>query len=178
MPDIKKTDLEGVLLIRLSCFKDHRGVYLETYNEKAYKKAGIRVKFKQDDYSMSKKNVLRGIHGDNETWKLITCPYGEIYLVIVDCRKSSSNFSKWWSFVISDENNMQVLVPPGYGVSHLVLSDIAIFQYKQSTYYNPRKQFTYQWNDPRFKISWPVDNPILSQRDKLGHYVTNRSKNV
>ena len=73
--------------------------------------------------------------------------------------------------MLSDVNRLQILVPPKYGNAHLILSDKAIFHYKQSTHYNPAKQFTYKWNDPKFNIWWPIKNPILSQRDEEGHYV-------
>ena len=169
--EIFETTLENVLLIKLDIFEDHRGEYVETYNEELYRKKGIDIKFVQDDISVSTKNVLRGIHGDSETWKLISCLYGKFYLVAVNCDVNSENFGKWESFVLSDVNKLQVLVPPKYGNAHLILSDKAIFHYKQSTHYNPTKQFTYKWNDPKFNIWWPIKNPILSQRDEVGHYV-------
>ena len=168
---IEKTKMEGVLLIQLDYFEDHRGEYVETYNEQMYHKAGIDVKFVQDNYSMSTKHVLRGIHGDLETRKLISCLYGKFYLIVVNCDTDSKNFGKWQSFVLSDKNRLQVLVPPKYGNGHLVLSDKTIFHYKQSTYYDPQKQFTYKWNDPKLNIWWPIKNPTLSQRDEVGHYV-------
>lgn len=171
MIEVHKTDLEGVLVIDVECFEDHRGEYVETYNEKEYKEAGIKYDFVADDYSRSTKNVLRGIHGDEETCKLISCPYGKFYLVVVDCRKSSPDFGKWRSFTLSDRNKKQVLIPPGFGNGHLVLSDEAIFHYRQSAYYDPGSQFSYAWNNPRFKIWWPVKNPMLSRRDEVGHYV-------
>ena len=163
---VLKTQLDGVWLIELDTFEDFRGEYVETYNERLYKKNGINVKFVQDDISVSSKHVLRGIHGDDETWKLISCLYGKFYLVVVNCDKQSKDFGKWQSFVLSDKNRLQVLVPPTYGNAHLVLSDIAIFHYKQSTYYEPSKQFTYKWNDTTLKIWWPIKNPILSIRDQ------------
>ena len=83
MIEIQKTELKGVLLIQVGAFEDHRGEYVETYNEKEYKQAGIDVHFVQDDYSVSMKNVLRGIHGDDESWKLIHCPFGRFYLVVL-----------------------------------------------------------------------------------------------
>jgi dTDP-4-dehydrorhamnose 3,5-epimerase len=168
---IEKTELEGVLFIKLDAFRDQRGEYVETYNEDLYRQHGIEVKFIQDDISVSKRNVLRGIHGDNLTWKLISCFYGEFYLVVVNCDPASSNFGKWLSFSLSDRNHFQVLIPPKYGNGHLVLSESAIYHYKQSTYYDPAKQFTYKWDDPRLSIKWPIDCPILSKRDELGHYV-------
>lgn len=168
---VTKTELDSVLLIEPAVFKDRRGCYMETYNEKLYTQHGIKVKFIQDDISVSKKNVLRGIHGDDQTWKLISCLYGEFYFVVVNCEVGSQEFGKWQSFILSDSNRLQVLIPPKYGNAHLALSDKVIFHYKQSTYYNPQKQFTYLWNDPKFNISWPITNPILSERDRLGHFV-------
>ena len=166
MIEVSKTDIDGVLLIKLGIFEDHRGEYIETYNEALYKEKGIDTKFVQDDISISSKNVLRGIHGDDQTWKLISCLYGRFYLVVVNCDTESKDFGKWQSFVLSDKNRLQVLVPPKYGNAHLVLSDISIFHYKQSTYYDRTKQFTYKWDDPRLNIWWPIKNPILSQRDE------------
>jgi len=171
MIKVNKTKLEDVLLIQLESFEDHRGEYVETYNEREYRVAGIDVAFNQDDYSISTKNVLRGLHGDAETWKLITCPFGKLYLVVVNCIASSADFGKWENFVLSDRNHRQVLIPPNFGNGHLILSKVAIFAYKQSSYYNPGKQFSYKWNDPRFNIWWPVANPILSRRDEMGMYV-------
>ena len=105
------------------------------------------------------------------TWKLITCLYGRFYLVVVNCDKDSEHFGRWQSFVLSEYNRHQVLVPPKYGNGHLVLSDRAIFHYKQSTYYDPSRQFTYKWNNPRLNIWWPVRAPILSRRDDSGRFV-------
>jgi dTDP-4-dehydrorhamnose 3,5-epimerase len=157
-----------VLQIKLDVFEDFRGEYVETYNEALYNEHGIDVKFIQDDISVSSQNVLRGIHGDSETWKLISCLHGKFYLVVVNGDSRSGDFGKWQSFVLSAGNRMQVLVPPKYGNGHLVLSESAIFHYKQSTYYDRSKQFTFKWDDPRFDIWWPIDNPILSQRDQGG----------
>ena len=163
--EVQKTKLDGVLLIKLDVFEDHRGEYVETYNEELYRSKAIDIKFVQDDISVSTRNVLRGIHGDKVTWKLISCLYGKFYFVVVNCDTNSKSFGQWQSFVLSSRNRHQVLVPPGYGNGHLVLSDETIFHYKQSTYYDRSKQFTYKWDDPRFNIWWPTKNPILSERD-------------
>lgn len=168
---ISKTKLDGVLLLKPEVFEDFRGQYVETYNEQFCRENGIDVKFVQDDISISSRHVLRGIHGDAETWKLVSCMHGKFYLVVVNCDKESKNFGKWQSFVLSDVNRHQVLIPPKHGNGHVVLSDTAIFHYKQNTYYNPKGQFTYIWNDPQLKIWWPVKNPLLSQRDEVGHFV-------
>ena len=165
MIEVIKTKLVGVLIIKPEAFEDHRGIYVEIYNEDLYREKGIDVKFVQDDVSISSRNVLRGIHGDDVTWKLISCLHGKFYLVVVNRDKSSPQFGQWDSFVLSDSNRHQVLVPPKIGNGHLVLSEQAIFHYKQSTYYDRAGQFTIAWNDPKLDIWWPVKNPIVSMRD-------------
>jgi len=169
--EVHKTDLDGVLLIKPSVFEDFRGEYVETYNEEEYRGHGIDCRFIQDDISVSTRHVLRGIHGDQETWKLISCLYGKFYFVVVNCDTGSPDFGRWQSFTLSDRNRHQVLVPPKYGNGHLVMSDMTIFHYKQTTYYNPKGQFTYTWNDPRLNIWWPVRTPIISRRDEEGRFV-------
>jgi dTDP-4-dehydrorhamnose 3,5-epimerase len=169
--EIVNTELEGVQLVKPDVFEDHRGEYVETYNEEQFHLSGIKTRFVQDDFSISTRQVLRGIHGDFTTWKLVSCIYGKFYLVVVNCNEKSPKFGAWQSFVLSDRNRHQVLIPPGYGNGHVVLSDCAIYHYKQSTYYDPTGQFTYKWNDPRLNIWWPVKHPILSQRDEVGRYV-------
>src|SRR5574341_121539 len=156
MIEVSKTNLDGVLLIKPSVFEDHRGQYVETYNEEQCRKNGIRITFVQDDISVSTKDVLKGIHGDAVTWKLVSCLHGKFYLVVVNCDTDSKSFGQWQSFVLSDVNRLQVLVPPKYGNGHLVLSDLAIFHYKQSTYYNLAGQFTYRWGDSKLNIWWPT----------------------
>ncbi len=164
---VTRTKLDGVLQITPpTIFEDFRGFYVETYNEQLYAQAGITTKFTQDDISVSSRNVLRGIHGDAETWKLISCLYGRFYLVVVNWDKESPQFGQWESFVLSDQNRLQVLVPAKFGNGHLVLSEQAVFHYKQSSYYNRAGQFTLLWNDPKLNIWWPVKNPLLSRRDE------------
>jgi len=166
MLQVTKTKLDGVLLIKPpTIFEDFRGTYVETYNEQLYNEAGITVKLVQDDISTSTKNVLRGLHGDAETWKLVSCQYGKFYLVVLNYDETSKQFGQWESFTLSDTNHLQVLIPPKFGNGHLILSDTAIFHYKQNAYYNRAGQFSIRWNDPRFNIWWPIKDPILSQRD-------------
>jgi dTDP-4-dehydrorhamnose 3,5-epimerase len=164
--DIKPTRLDGVRVITPpTVFEDFRGSYIELYNEELYTKAGIDVPFVQEDISVSSRHVLRGIHGDADTWKLVSCLHGKFYLVVVNWDERSPQYRQWESFVLSDQNRLQVLIPPRFGNGHLVLSDTAIFHYKQSTYYNRAGQFTLLWNDPDLGIWWPVNDPILSRRD-------------
>ena len=168
MIEVSKTELDGVLVIKPYVFEDHRGQFVETYNRQLYVENEIDVKFVQDDISISTRNVLRGIHGDSVTYKLLSCLHGKLYFVVVNCATESKSFGKWQSFILSDVSRIQVLVPPKYGNSYLVLSDEATFHYKQSTYYDRGKQFSYKWNDPQLNIWWPIQNPILSERDEEG----------
>ena len=163
---VEKTKLDGVLQITPpTVFEDWRGEYVETYNEQLYREQGIDVQFVQDDISVSDRHVLRGLHGDASTWKLISCLYGKFYLVVVNNDPESPQYRQWASFVLSDANRKQVLIPPKFGNGHLVLSDKAIFHYKQNTYYDRAGQFTLLWNDPELDLWWPVPNPLVSRRD-------------
>ncbi|MCA9421784.1 MAG: dTDP-4-dehydrorhamnose 3,5-epimerase family protein [Nitrospira sp.] len=159
--------LDGVRLVTPpTIFEDFRGTYVETFNEDLYRQAGIDMQFVQDDISVSGRNVLRGIHGDQETWKLVSCLWGKFYLVVVNWDPMSPQYRQWESFTLSDHNRRQVLIPPKFGNAHLVLSNQAIFHYKQTTNYNREGQFTVLWNDPTLGIWWPVKQPIVSQRDE------------
>jgi len=182
-------NLKDVLVITPEVFEDHRGKYIETFNENKGDNGmcgifedytdvwGDHPHFVQDDISISHHNVLRGIHGDSHTWKLVSCLSGLIYLVIVCNDPDSPDYRKWdYGYLRGPEleygyeDYRQILIPPKYGTGHLVLSDTAIFHYKQSTYYNEYPQFTLPWNDPELKggkIDWPLDGePIMSERDK------------
>ena len=163
---VHKTILDGVLLIEPpTVFEDFRGTYVELYSEALYREAGISDKFVQDDISTSRKNVLRGLHGDRRTAKLVSCLQGSFYLVVVNNKSESAQYRKWTSFTLSDRNRLQVLIPPGFANGHLVLTASAIFHYKQTTLYDRSSQFTLPWNDPTLNLWWPITDPILSRRD-------------
>jgi dTDP-4-dehydrorhamnose 3,5-epimerase len=168
---VSETNLEGVILIMPSAFEDHRGMFVETYNIEDYSKNGINIKFMRDDISTSVKNVLRGPHYDDKTWKLIQCMHGKIYFVVADMRNDSNQYLKWQSFVLTEYNRYQVLVPPGFANGHLVLSDSCIFHYKMSEYYEPENEVGVRWDDPKLGIFWPVKEPILSQKDSSLKYI-------
>ena len=131
MIEVLNTELEGVLLIKPTFFEDHRGEYLELYNEELYKSKGIDIDFVEDDISIATRGVIKGIHGDSLSWKLITCLHGKFQLVVINYDKESKDFGEWQSFVLSEVNKHQVLVPPKFGNGHLCLSKKSIFQRRQ-----------------------------------------------
>ena len=146
-------------------FKDKRGYYWTSWKKNKKNK----INFNHDKFSLSKKNVLRGLHGDNKTWKLVSCPFGKFLLVVVNCSKNSKNYLKWKSWVLSHENGIQILIPANFANGHLTLSTECVFHYKLSysgSYSDVAKQFSLKWNDPRLKIKWPIKKPILSKRDQ------------
>ena len=167
--------LPQVKIVQPSIYHEYRGMITTTYHSDFYDKllpASERnegLKFNHDRYSKSKQNVLRGLHWDDKTWKLISCPHGKLYLVVLDLREKQPNYGKWESFIIGPETGTQVLIPPMFANGHYVMEDNSIFQYKLAypgEYYDDDKQGTVFWNDKRFNIDWPTDNPILSKRDK------------
>ena len=125
--------------------------------------------YNHDKVSTSRKHVIRGIHGDLKSTKLVTCLYGELYFVVVDNREDSPTYMQWDSIILDDRTRYQVLIPPGVGNGFCVLSHKSVFHYKWSykgEYPDVDDQFTIQWNDPKININWPIDQPILSNRDK------------
>ena len=145
---------------------DYRGELWTTWNRDEFP---VDLKFNHDKVSTSRKNVIRGIHGDNKSWKLVTCLYGELYFVVVDNRKDSITYLEWDYIILNDKNRKMILVPPNFGNSFCVLSNYSIFMYKWSytgKYPDVQDQFTLKWNDPKLNINWPTNNPILSERDK------------
>ena len=162
-----KTELDAVkLLTPPTLHEDFRGHYVELYNRKEYASIGIHTDFPQDDMSVSTQNVLRGIHGDGVTTKLISCLVGRIFVVVVDFNPNSPQYLKSIAVTLSEHNRLQLLVPPKHGLAHLVMSDWAIFHFKQSAYYDRASQFSLRWNDPVLGIRWPIQSPVLSDRDR------------
>lgn len=156
--------INDVVIREQDAFTDYRGDLWTLWKDNDFD-----LDFNHDKVSTSRKNVLRGIHGDNKSWKLITCLYGDIYFVMVDNRESSDTFMKWESMTLNDRNKKQVLLPPGVGNGFLVMSEYSVFHYKWSydgEYPDVDQQFTIKWNDSIVGVEWPIDNPILSRRDK------------
>ena len=157
-------ELSGAYLIEPHIFKDERGFFSEMYNEKAFKHNGINDVFVQDNFSHSKKGVVRGLHFQTDprnTAKLLRCVRGEIYDVIVDLRKSSPTFGKWEAVVLSDKNMNMIYVPKGFAHGFCVLSEEADVHYKVTDYYYPDLSKGLRWNDPDLKIKWPILDPII-----------------
>lgn len=153
-----------VIVKQSDSFEDYRGELYTVFDQEDW-----NVTFNHDKVSVSRQNVLRGLHGDKKSTKLISCLHGAVYLVVVDNRPESLNYLKWDSIVLTEHNKKSVLVPPMFANGHLVLSDTAVFFYKWSYpggYPDVDEQFTVKWNDERIGINWPINNPILSKRDR------------
>ena len=126
------------------------------------------------NFLFQKKNVIRGLHYDNKTWKLVSCPFGKFLLVVVDCRKNSRSYLKWRSWILSHENGLQILIPPNFANGHLCLSKMCLFHYKLSykgEYLDANQQFSLRWNDPKLNIKWGIKHPILSLRDRKAKFL-------
>lgn len=167
----KSKILDGVYIITPNKFRDLRGeIWTAFTSEVIDKLLPDGLKFIHDKFIHSKHNVIRGIHGDENTYKLATCVYGEVCQVVVDCRKDSPNYLKYEKFIINQDNQKIILVPAGFGNAHYVSSESAVYYYKcayKGQYTDADEQFTYAWNDDRIDIKWPTSNPILSERDIL-----------
>lgn len=164
------TDLPGVCIIEPTVFGDHRGFFMESYNQRTFAELGIHHAFVQDNHSRSYKGVLRGLHYqlNQPQAKLVRVTVGEVYDVAVDVRRGSPTFGKWVGVTLSAENKRMFFVPEGYAHGFYVISDHAEFMYKCSDFYAPAEERGVIWNDPDLAIDWPlnVDEPILSEKDQ------------
>lgn len=166
-----KCDIEGLYTIEPKVFGDARGYFMETYNYEDFKEAGLDMVFVQDNQSMSKKGVLRGLHFQKKhpQGKLVRVLSGTVYDVAVDLRKSSPSYGKYYGVILSAENKKMFYVPEGFAHGFLVLSDSAEFSYKCTDFYHPEDEGGIIWNDPDIGIKWPISNDmsvILSEKDK------------
>lgn len=162
------TKLKDCVVIEPEVFRDDRGFFLETFQSLKYDNlAGITLPFVQDNYSRSSKGVLRGLHFQKTKpqGKLVRVVRGEVYDVAVDLRKNSNTFCQWDSVVLSEHNQKQLWVPPGFAHGFLVLSETADFDYKCTDFYDPSDEGAILWNDQNLDISWPIEKPILSFKD-------------
>lgn len=168
---VSNTRIDGVLAMVPDAFKDHRGSYVEIYDSDHYREVTGGRAFVQDDISTSHQGVLRGIHGDWDTTKLVSVFAGEGYAILADNREGSPTYRRWQSFTLTPENRLQLLIPPGVGNSVLAVKGPLVYWYKQDTHFVPGRQFTIRWDDESWGFEWPIDQPILSERDRVGSYV-------
>lgn len=166
--NIITTSLEGLLIIEPKTFEDSRGFFMETYNQDRYVEAGINRGFVQDNLSWSVKGTIRGLHFQikNPQAKLVQALTGEIFDVVVDVRPESVTFSRWTGIHLSDKNRRQVFIPEGFAHGICILSRTAHLLYKCSEFYVPDDEGGILWSDPDIGIHWPVENPIISEKDK------------
>ena len=167
------TEIEGIVIIEPQVFGDSRGYFMETYQKEKYAAAGIDVTFVQDNESMSRYGVVRGLHYQAEPFaqaKLIRVVAGRVLDVAVDIRKNSPTFGKVFTLELSSENKLQLFLPHGIAHGFAVLSETAVFTYKCDNFYAPQYERTIRYDDPTLAIDWkiPVENRIISDKDKKG----------
>ena len=170
--NVISTALDGVLILEPKVFGDARGFFMESYNRRDFAAAtGLDMDFVQDNHSRSRRGVLRGLHYQikQPQGKLVRVVRGAVFDVAVDIRRSSPTFGQWAGVELSEENNRQFWIPPGFAHGFLVLSESADFLYKASDWYAPEHERGIAWNDPAIGITWPLDaigEPLLSDKDR------------
>ena len=168
--EIIKTSIDGLLIIKPDVFKDERGYFFESYNKERLAKEGLTMNFVQDNESKSAKGVLRGLHFQKPPYaqgKLVRVIKGSVMDVAVDLRKDSPTYGKWESVVLNEENKLQFWIPEGFAHGFVTLEDDTIFAYKCTNVYNKESEGSLLWNDPDININWNIENPILSEKDKI-----------
>ncbi len=169
---LTKSYIEGLYILEPRVFEDARGVFFETFNFQKFKEEiGVEVEFVQDNESISKKNVLRGLHFQippHAQGKLVRVVSGRALDVAVDIRKKSATYGQYQLVELSAENKKQFWIPPGFAHGFVALEENTIFNYKCTNYYSPVSERTIQWNDPLLNIDWKVSEPIISEKDQKG----------
>jgi dTDP-4-dehydrorhamnose 3,5-epimerase len=169
---ITETALPGVLVLTPAIYRDSRGAFLETWHQRRMAEAGLPTDWVQDNFSISKKNVVRGIHYQliQPQGKLVRAAFGAVLDVAVDLRRSSPTFGKHVAVELTAENGEMLWIPVGFGHAFVALTDEAGFAYKVTDYYSPAGERTVLWNDPDLAIAWPLDagTAIVSDKDALG----------
>ena len=167
--NVTKTKIKDLLIIEPKVFGDERGFFYETFQAERYRILGVNASFVQDNRSRSSKGVLRGLHfqKNKPQGKLVTVTEGEVFDVAVDLRPHSDTFGQYESVLLTGKNKLQFYVPPGFAHGFCVLSEIADFQYKCTDYYDPNDESGLLWNDQELAIQWPLQSPLLSEKDKV-----------
>ena len=172
--DFIKHEIEGLVLIEPRIFKDERGFFLESYKKSDFIANGIDYNFVQDNHSLSSKNVVRGLHFQRDPkgqGKLVRVLSGSAWDVAVDIRKGSSTYLKWMSFELSGDNKKMLFIPPGFAHGFLALTDDVHLLYKCTEEYDAGLDAGFRWNDPDIGVAWPVQNPVVSEKDIILPYM-------
>lgn len=166
--NVEEMGLPGVLLFEPDVFGDDRGFFMETYNRRRYREAGLDVEFVQDNLSYSRHGILRGLHFQNpdQQGKLVYVLEGEVFDVAADIREGSPHFGEWVGCALSAENGSQLYVPEGFAHGFVVTGDDALLAYKCTALYNREADSVVRWDDPQIGIDWPVETPELSEKDR------------
>mgnify|MGYP001431420888 CR=1 FL=1 len=176
------TNLDGVFVVEPKVFGDHRGWFMETYNEANFLEVGLNIRFVQDNHSFSaSKGTLRGLHyqiNPGAQSKLVRCTKGVIYDVAVDIRKGSPTYGKWFGIELSAENTKQLFIPKGFAHGFMTLTENVEVQYKVDEFYAPECDRSIRWDDPTINIEWPLKiTPILSDKDKNAPFLEEAENN-
>lgn len=166
---VTQTPIEELLVLDAKVFHDERGFFMETYSKRDFQSIGIQDEFVQENHSRSEKNVIRGLHFQDERApmaKLVRCTRGKIFDVAVDIRSNSETFGKWFGIELSEDNKKMFYIPVGFAHGFQTLTDLTEVQYRQTNYYNPEAEKNISWDDLELNISWPITDPTLSERDQ------------
>ena len=166
--EVLTTPLKGLLIIKPNIFKDKRGYFFESWNRELYKKIGVDYDFVQDNQSLSKKNVLRGLHFQNppyEQGKLVHVIKGAVIDFAVDIRSKSATYGQYYSIMLSEDNHTFFWIPPGFAHGFVSLKNNTIFSYKCTNVFNKSSECSLSWDDPDLNIDWKIKNPIISEKD-------------
>jgi dTDP-4-dehydrorhamnose 3,5-epimerase len=174
MMEIIETNLKGLLVIKPKVFEDERGYFFESYNYQLFKQAGLDFNFVQDNQSLSQTGVLRGLHfqnNPNAQGKLVRVISGSVFDVAVDIRKKSPTYGQWFGLELTEQNKWMMYIPEGFAHGFATLQDFTVFSYKCTNFYNKASEDCIFWNDSDLAINWPIENPILSDKDLLGKHM-------
>ncbi|NUM51604.1 MAG: dTDP-4-dehydrorhamnose 3,5-epimerase [Flavobacteriales bacterium] len=166
-----RTSINDLIVIQPTVFEDDRGCFFESYNENIFAKNGIDIKFVQDNQSVSRKGVLRGLHFQAPPYsqaKLVRVIKGSVLDVAVDIRKKSNTYGKYFSIELNEENKTMLYIPEGFAHGFIAKENNTVFVYKCSNFYSKESEHSILWNDPKIGIDWHEQSPIISEKDKLG----------
>lgn len=167
---ITPTELREVLLVEPDVHRDDRGFFFESWHAEKYAAEGLDERFVQDNHSRSCRGTLRGLHAQlaKPQGKLVRASRGAIFDVAVDIRRGSPTFGRHVAVTLSEENFLQLWIPRGFAHGFCALSDAAELQYRCTDFYDPTSEITIAWDDPRIGIAWPIEDPLLSEKDRRG----------